>query len=65
MFNKVVPTTRTRRTADPNNLQRGRARKDVRLNSFSIRVIDKWNSIPDEIKSLRTPASLKTYLKRN
>ena len=46
------------------NLKKKMAKKDVRLNSFSVRVVDKWNQIPEDVKKLENPGPFKKYLKR-
>lgn len=64
LFTRVDHTTGTRMSADQMNLKKRMAKKDVRLNSFSVRVVDKWNRIPEEVKKLENPASFKKYLKK-
>ena len=64
LFSQVDTSVRTRTNADPLNLKKERARKDVRANSFSIRVVDHWNRIPAEAKQKEKPVCFKTYLKR-
>lgn len=44
----------TRQSSDPLNLVKPRARLDIRQNFFSIRVVDKWNSLPSQIKSAKS-----------
>ncbi len=41
----------TRQAADPLNVMIPAARLDIRKNFFSVRVCDKWNSLPSEIKN--------------
>ena len=42
----------TRLTADPNNLKvKAVHRTEIRRNFFSYRVINKWNSLPSDIKN--------------
>ena len=65
LFTRVSHTARTRNAADTMNLQKERARKDVRMNSFSIRIVDHWNSIPEKVKASERAEAFKSYLKRN
>ena len=44
----------TRATSGFLNLDRREARSDMRQNQFSIRVIPKWNELPDEVKNQTT-----------
>lgn len=41
----------TRLSADPNNLKVKACRTEIRRNFFSYRVINKWNSLPSDIKN--------------
>ncbi len=45
---------RTRQSDNPSNMARREARKDTRLNSchYSVRVVEKWNNLPDSLKSM-------------
>ena len=64
LFSRVDTSMRTRINADPLNLKKERANKEVRANSFSLRVVDNWNRIPSEAKEREKPAGFKNYLKR-
>ena len=41
----------TRSTTGHSNLARKEAKSETRLNQFSVRVVPKWNALPDEVKS--------------
>ena len=43
------------KTADPHSLRMPPARLELRRNFFSLRVIEKWNSLPTEVKSSKWP----------
>ena len=45
----------TRLTADPLNLMLSRSRLELRVNFFSLRVVNLWNSLPGEVKNARNP----------
>ncbi len=62
-FNHVNPgNIITRSAADPLNIAKPRGRLDLRLNFFSLRVVDGWNNIPADIKRARSvPAFKKAY----
>ena len=49
----------TRQSSNPWNLSTGTGNNDVRLNFFSIRVVEQWNSLPDSVKSAETMNSFK------
>ena len=38
---------------------------DIRKNFYSVRVIDKWNNIPAEVKASNSVASFKSYLEKS
>ena len=42
----------TRSADDPHYLQIPRTKLKIRKNSFTVRIIDKWNALPLEMKSL-------------
>ncbi len=42
----------TRSTANPHNLRMRQGRMEIRRNFFSVRVVDKWNKIPDRVRAL-------------
>ncbi len=50
----------TRQAADPLNVKIPAARLDLRNNFFSVRVCDKWNSLPSEIKNSENVKIFKT-----
>jgi hypothetical protein len=51
LFTKLQrETARTRLAAGHDNLALPVARSEVRRNSFAVRVVSKWNGLPDEIK---------------
>ena len=51
---------RTTRQSDSSfNLVGSRANTDLRKNTFSIRVVNKWNSLPEELKSVSTLVAFK------
>ena len=50
------PETRTgvatQSADDPHFLQIPKTKLEIRKNSFTVRIIDKWNALPHEMKSL-------------
>jgi hypothetical protein len=54
---------RTRLAAGHDNLVLPVARTEIRKNSFAVRVVSKWNRLPDEIKTSRTAEEFKRRLK--
>ena len=44
----------TRATSGPYNLARTEAKSEIRKNQFSVRVVPKWNALPDLVKSQDT-----------
>jgi hypothetical protein len=54
---------RTRLAAGHDNLETKQARTDIRKNSFFVRVIQKWNRLPDEIKKSKNVDEFKRRLK--
>ncbi len=50
---------RTRQAVGLMNLVRPRTRLEVRGNFFSVRVVEDWNSVPDEIKMARSEGHFK------
>ena len=54
----------TRQNSDILNLKKGRANSDVRLNFFSFRIVDPWNSLPSEIKHATSVANFRSKLKQ-
>ena len=65
MFHKVMDregiTTRT--GADPGNVIVPRARLDLRKNSFTVRVPDKWNRLTTETKMTTSLQKFRSALK--
>jgi hypothetical protein len=58
-------TMRTRQSAGKDNLIGQMARSDIRKNSFAVRVVSKWNSLPDNVKDSRTAQEFKRKLKNH
>jgi hypothetical protein len=54
----------TRNASNQWNLARKNARTDVRLQSFGLRVVEEWNSLPEETKKLDKLPSFKLQLRR-
>jgi len=54
---------RTRQTAGHNSLAGQFARTDVRKYSFSVRVVDGWNSLPDNVRAAENQEAFKRGLK--
>jgi hypothetical protein len=54
---------RTRMAAGHDNLVLPRARTEVRRNSFSVRIVQSWNGLPDSIKSAGSLLAFKTGIK--
>jgi hypothetical protein len=65
LFSRVRGEVRTRLSADPWNLQKKRARKEVRLHSFGLRVVDPWNSLPSVCKEKDQIWNFKKFLKKD
>jgi hypothetical protein len=55
----------TKQAADPLNVKIPAARLDLRKNFVSVRVCDKWNSLPSEIKNSENVNSFKTSYMRH
>ena len=53
-----VSTMNTRLTSSMYNLELKPAKHDIRSHSFSVRVINRWNTLPDKIKE---SASLNSF----
>jgi hypothetical protein len=62
VFEKARNRLRTRQNADPWNLVHRQARRDVRLHSFSVRIVGSWNSIAKESKDVDNVKSFKKKL---
>jgi ribonucleases P/MRP protein subunit RPP40 len=53
---------RTRLAAGEENLKLPAARTELRRNSFAVRTITKWNSLPDEVKKIGGSVQFKRAL---
>ena len=53
--------TQTRNSSIPENLKKTQSKTDIRKNFFSVRVINSWNELPNDLK---TDSSVKNF-KRN
>jgi len=53
----------TRLAADPLNVRVPPARLEIRKNFFSVRVCEKWNSLPSAVKNARTVKQFKRALR--
>ena len=49
---------------DPHKLIVPRTRLDTRTNFFTVRVVDKWNNLPVELKSAKNFAQFKSGLNK-
>jgi hypothetical protein len=56
-------TARTRLAVGHDNLILPVARSEIRRNSFAVRVVTKWNRLPDEIKMSNSSEEFKRRLK--
>ena len=56
---KRVATVNTRLASSPFNIELKSARLDIKINSFSVRVVNGWNALPDAIKESSTLNSFK------
>ena len=45
-------------------IEKKRAKKEIRANSFGLRVVDPWNKLPAELKRVETVQAFKTGLKK-
>ena len=53
----------TRSAADPHSLRMPPSRLELRRNFFSLRVVEKWNNLPSEVKSAQNVKQFKmTYM---
>jgi len=50
--------------ADPLNVKLPPARLELRRNFFSVRVCEKWNNLPKEVKQCKNVKSFKRELKK-
>jgi hypothetical protein len=55
----------TRLARGKDNLRTQIASTDIRKNSFAVRVVNRWNNLPDEIKTSRTVQEFKRKLKQH
>ena len=54
----------TRLAADPLNLRVPAARLEVRKHFFSVRVCEKWNTLPSEVKNAKNVSHFKQAYRR-
>jgi hypothetical protein len=54
----------TRARANPWNIKKKFANTETRLNSFGLRVVDGWNSLPNEIKEVERLSVFKKKLRK-
>ena len=59
-----MQTGRTRSAADQLQIKKKYGRLELRNQFFSIRVINKWNSIPLELRKLEKPTDFKRGYKK-
>ena len=52
--------TQTRNSSIPDNLKKTQSKTDIRKNFFSVRVINSWNELPNDLK---TDSSVKNFKK--
>jgi hypothetical protein len=64
LFTRVSRLQRTRQAENPLNMVRKGPRTDIRQNSYSARLVEKWNSLPGEVKSLEKPDAFRRALRR-
>jgi hypothetical protein len=62
-FTKMDVRRPTRQNSGLNNLATGRAGHNYRREFFSLRVPEKWNSLPDAVKEASTAAAFKRRLR--
>jgi hypothetical protein len=55
---------RTRMAAGYDNLTLPRARTEIRRNTFSVRIVQSWNNLPDSIKSADSLLAFKNGIRR-
>ena len=53
-----------RSTADPLNIRKKKGKTEIRNNFFSIRVVDHWNKIPQELKAVENHIRFKNNYKK-
>jgi len=54
---------RTRQAAGPRTLAGQFARTDVRKHSFAVRVVERWNSLPDNVRVAENQEAFKRGLR--
>jgi hypothetical protein len=54
----------TRQAAGLMNIVKPRARLEMRANFFSVRICDRWNGVPDDIKMARSAGQFKQLYKK-
>ena len=52
----------TRSTGDPHKLVMPRTRLETRTNFFTVRVVEKWNNLPRELKTAKNVQQFKRGL---
>jgi hypothetical protein len=67
LFEKVEERegVRTRLTAGTNNLKLPAARTEIRRNSFAVRSVSSWNSLPDNVKRSTSCENFKNALRNH
>ena len=58
--NVRIDGTQTRNSSIPDNLKKTQSKTDIRKNFFSVRVINSWNELPNDLK---TDSSVKNFKK--
>jgi len=56
------PRNRTRMESDPLNIRKENARTDIRKNTFKLRVVEEWNKLNIETKSIKSKTSFKSAI---
>ena len=59
------PARVTRHTRDPDNIKKQQPKTDLRKHFFSNRVIDRWNTLPSEVKRAKNVAIFKGYVEKH
>ena len=63
-ISKNVGTVRTRLAADPLNEKLPPARLEIRRNFFSVKICEKWNRLPSNVKESNNVKKFKMELKK-